>query len=180
MQPDPEELLRWCRRLWMGLASARGALLPIHGEAERRLVFDATALPDPPDWMLGDCEGDLQEARAFWAEREAKLGRGVDGCEGPGHCHGPMSWCANCGDVGDVCDDPFCDAHAVDDTGDLDPVPEPPRPTNTADAVQVGLFSGKDEPPPPAGALTGYQLMDELRGMRPPEGHERREEWDDD
>lgn len=34
--------------------------------------------------------------------------------ECPGHfkCHGPASWCDQCGDVDLICDDPKCEAHA--------------------------------------------------------------------
>lgn len=32
-------------------------------------------------------------------------------CLGRHKCHGPASWCDECGDVDLVCDDPNCDAH---------------------------------------------------------------------
>lgn len=33
-------------------------------------------------------------------------------CPGRFKCHGPDSWCDQCGDVDLVCDDPRCDVHA--------------------------------------------------------------------
>lgn len=38
-------------------------------------------------------------------------------CPGKGRCHGPLSWCTHCGDVGDVCDAPpgHCDCHPDED-----------------------------------------------------------------
>lgn len=32
-------------------------------------------------------------------------------CPGRHKCHGPVSWCDECGDVDLVCDDPNCEAH---------------------------------------------------------------------
>lgn len=32
-------------------------------------------------------------------------------CPGKFKCHGPASWCPDCGDVDLVCDDPECEAH---------------------------------------------------------------------
>lgn len=32
-------------------------------------------------------------------------------CPGRFKCHGPVSWCPECGDVDLICDDPKCDAH---------------------------------------------------------------------
>ena len=37
-----------------------------------------------------------------------------DGCEGEGHCHGPMDWCSACGLVRNVCDAPDCMHHGED------------------------------------------------------------------
>lgn len=34
-----------------------------------------------------------------------------DDCPGRFKCHGPVAWCATCGDVDLVCDDPACDVH---------------------------------------------------------------------
>jgi len=33
-------------------------------------------------------------------------------CPGRFKCHGPASWCDQCGDVDLICDDPACEAHA--------------------------------------------------------------------
>lgn len=33
-------------------------------------------------------------------------------CPGRFKCHGPASWCDECGDVDLICDDPNCEAHA--------------------------------------------------------------------
>ena len=33
-------------------------------------------------------------------------------CPGRIKCHGPASWCPECGDVDLVCDDPNCEVHA--------------------------------------------------------------------
>jgi hypothetical protein len=35
----------------------------------------------------------------------------ADECPGNGKCHGPVKWCANCGEVDLVCDDPNCMQH---------------------------------------------------------------------
>lgn len=32
-------------------------------------------------------------------------------CPGRFRCHGPASWCPECGDVDLICDDPHCDVH---------------------------------------------------------------------
>lgn len=34
-----------------------------------------------------------------------------DVCPGRFKCHGPISWCDECGDVDLVCDDPNCEQH---------------------------------------------------------------------
>lgn len=41
-----------------------------------------------------------------------------DDCAGAGKCHGPMKWCAVCGDVSKICDHPAaCDAHVETTVG---------------------------------------------------------------
>ena len=35
----------------------------------------------------------------------------IEACPGPGRCHGCVSWCDDCGDVGDVCNAIACDRH---------------------------------------------------------------------
>jgi hypothetical protein len=44
-------------------------------------------------------------------EKDLAAAEGDDECTGRGTCHGPLQWCARCGDVSNVCDDPACDAH---------------------------------------------------------------------
>jgi hypothetical protein len=36
----------------------------------------------------------------------------IDNCPGRFKCHGPASWCDQCGDVGLVCDDHLCVVHS--------------------------------------------------------------------
>ncbi len=36
----------------------------------------------------------------------------LNDCPGRHKCHGPASWCNECGDVDLVCDDPRCEVHA--------------------------------------------------------------------
>lgn len=38
--------------------------------------------------------------------------REENGCPGRFKCHGPASFCPECGDVDLICDDPRCDVHA--------------------------------------------------------------------
>ena len=45
----------------------------------------------------------------------------VEDCAGEGRCHGPVSWCPNCGDVTQVCDDPsWCDIHPRSEENDVE------------------------------------------------------------
>lgn len=50
-----------------------------------------------------------REVLRMWDERQASA---VDDCTGDGMCHGCIAWCAWCGDVSRVCDDPgLCSCH---------------------------------------------------------------------
>lgn len=68
--------------------------------------------PDtPPDLLndLGDALGRIERAATPIQRTESS----DPACPGSGKCHGPVKWCPDCGDVGDVCDDPRCDSHAA-------------------------------------------------------------------
>lgn len=65
-------------------------------DGDRDAVF---LTPDEARWL----HGALGELVAAWDA--------AADCPGEGRCHGTMKWCANCGDVGGVCDARDCDAH---------------------------------------------------------------------
>ena len=70
--------------------------------AEALVDGDRDALfftPDEARWL----HGVLGELVATWDA--------AADCPGEGRCHGTMKWCANCGDVGSVCDAGDCDVH---------------------------------------------------------------------
>lgn len=70
-------------------------------------------------------EGRRIASRCGGGVEHARGGAGVmarpPACQiGPTHCHGPMAWCDDCGDVGEVCDGHgHCDCHTCPSCGAL-------------------------------------------------------------